>query len=379
MLQTCDEGSLPFTGDDAAVLRGAQVTPFMEALHPARYAKDKQAFERVVQTGFLDKVRAGIEIPTYPQFRDMNEMFLNAITGIEKTGHGYQVRERLALRRDGLLIPEIRALKDHSRELSEEIGQSLRIRLCVTGPYTLASLFPRRDSTLLSHLGVVLAQIVESNVFTNRFGSVELVALDEPVFGFMDDPLLDHGAEGRDVLMQAWEQICRKGKMKGAQACIHLHNTSNPLFWETRSLDVIESHVNDALYTAQRTRTRLEETDKFLKASIAVTRFDALIRAAIQQTGIRDEVALNTQVGETWTALRTAQRNPMDFLERVDSMVQRLKQVIDRFGVDRVPYAGPECGLQSFPTYASAVECLRRTARAVETVNTQMTCLSSDG
>ncbi len=379
MLQTCDGGSLPFTGGDAAVLRGAQITPFMEALYPARYAKDKEAFERAVQAGFLDKVRAGIDIPTYPQFRDMNEMFLNAITGIEKTGHGYRVQKRPALRRDGLLIPEVSALRDHSRELTEETGQSLRIRLCVTGPYTLASLFPRRDSALLSQLGAVIAQIVEGNVFTNRFGCVELVALDEPVFGFLDDPLLDQGAEGRDALVQAWEQICHGGKVKGAQTCIHLHNTSNPLFWETRSLDVIESHVDDALYTTQRTRTRLEETDKFLKASIAVTRFDALIRDAIQQTGIQDVVALNTQVGETWTALRTAQRSPIEFLERVESMVRRLKQILDHFGVDRVPYAGPECGLQSFPTYASAVECLRRTARAVESVNTKMTCLPSDG
>ncbi len=378
MLQTYDAGSLPFTGDDAAVLRGAQITPFMEALHPARYAKDKQAFERAVQAGFLDKVRAGIDIPTYPQFRDMNEMFLTAIAGIEKTGQGYRVREPPALRRDGRLIPEVSALKDHSRELSEEIGTPLRIRLCVTGPYTLASFFPQRDSALLSQLGAAIAQIVESDVFTNRFGGVELVALDEPVFGFVDDPLLDRGAEGRDALVRAWEQICRTGKMKGAQACIHLHNTSNPLFWEIQSLDVIESHVDDALYTAQRTRALLETEDKFLKASIAVTRFDALIRDAIQQTGIRDEAALNTQVGETWTAFRKAQRNPIDFLERVEPMVRRLKQVVNLFGVDRVPYAGPECGLQSFPTYASAVECLRRTARAVETVNTEISRLPSD-
>ena len=371
MLQTYDVGSLPSKNDDA-FRRGAQITPFMEALHPARYAKDKQSFERGVQAGFLDKVHAGIDIPTYPQFRDMNEMFLNTLTGIEKTGQGYRVRGWLAIRRDGLLIPEVSALRDHIRELSEETGKSLRIRLCVTGPYTLASFFPQRGSSLISQLGAVIAQIVEGNVFMNRFGGVELVALDEPVFGFIDDPALDQGSEERDVLLQAWEEICRTGKTKGAQTCIHLHNTSNPLYWQIRSLDVIESHVDDALYTTQRTRTLLAKTDKFLKASIAITRFDSLIRHAIQQTGITDEVALNTRVGEMWTDLRTAQRNPLDFLEHVDAMVLRLKKIVDRFEAERVPYAGPECGLLSFPTYASALECLRRTARAVETVNAEM-------
>lgn len=379
VIQTYDGGSLPFTGKWDTFLKGAQVTPFLEALLPARYAGDKQSFARAVKAGFLDKMRAGIDIPTYPQFRDMNEMFLNAITGIEKTGQGYVVRGRPVIRRDGLLIPEVSALKEHSREIHEEASESIRIRLCVTGPYTLASLFSQRSSPLFSQLGAAISQIVEGNVFKNRFGGVALVAVDEPVFGFVDDPLLDQGAEGGDELLGAWEQICHTAKTKGAQACLHLHNTSNPLYWQIRSLDVVESHVDDALYTAQRTRSHLEEEDKFLKASIATTRFDNLIRNAIQQTGNTDEAALNTQVGETWTTLRKAQRSPMDFLERVETMVRRLRKIVDFFGVDRVPYAGPECGLQSFPTYASALECLRRTALAAKTVNSEMTLLPPEG
>jgi methionine synthase II (cobalamin-independent) len=61
----------------------------------------------------------------------------------------------------------------------------------------------------------------------------------------------------------------------------------------------------------------------------------------------------------------------MDFLESVEIMVGRLKKIIERFGERRVLYAGPECGFQSFPTYSSAVECLRRTALAVKKVNSE--------
>jgi len=42
----------------------------------------------------------------------------------------------------------------------------------------------------------------------------------------------------------------------------------------------------------------------------------------------------------------------------------RLRRAVERFG-ERVAYAGPECGLRGFPTYESALECLRRVARAV--------------
>jgi len=371
MIRTYDVGSLPFTGDWDTFLRGAKVTSFMEALHPAKYASDKQYFESSVKESYLDKVRAGIDVPNYPQFRDMNEMFLNAITGIEKTGQGYVVNGRPVIRLEGLLIPEVSVLKEKSREISEEAGEPIRIKLCVTGPYTLSSLFARKGGQLFSHLGTVVSQILESNVFSNRFGGVVLVAVDEPVFGFLDDPMLDRGSEGRDKLLRAWEQICYTAKSKGAQSCMHLHNTSNQLYWQVKSLDVVESHVNDSLYTAQRTQTLLEGKDKFLKASIATTRFDTLIRNAIQKNGITDEAALNAQVGETWTAIRKEERSPMDFLESVEIMTGRLKKIVDRFGENRVLYAGPECGFQSFPTYSSAVECLRRTVLAVKDVNSK--------
>jgi methionine synthase II (cobalamin-independent) len=170
MIRTYDVGSLPFTGDWDTFLRGAKVTPFMEALNPAKYASDKLYFESSVKAGFLDKVRVGIDIPNYPQFRGMNEMFLNAITGIEKTGQGYVVSGRPVIRQDALLIPEVSVLKEKMREIREEAGVPIEIKLCVTGPYTLSSLFARKGSQLFSHLGTAVSQILESNLFKSRFG-----------------------------------------------------------------------------------------------------------------------------------------------------------------------------------------------------------------
>jgi methionine synthase II (cobalamin-independent) len=61
----------------------------------------------------------------------------------------------------------------------------------------------------------------------------------------------------------------------------------------------------------------------------------------------------------------------MAFMESVEIMTKRLKKIVDRFDENRVLYAGPECGFQSFPTYATALECLRRTALAVKNMNSK--------
>ena len=259
MIQTYDVGSLPFAGQWANFLQGAQVTPFLEALHPAKYGGDKEYFEARVTESFLDKIRAGVDVPNYPQFRDMNEMFLNAIDGIVKTGEGYVVRDSLSITRDKLLIPEVHVLRDRSRHIREVLDKPVRIKICVTGPYTLSTFFAPERKGLFTLLGDAVAQIVKHNIFSTKFGGVVLVTVDEPVFGFLDDPNLDYGAEGREELLAAWERIFDHVKAKGCQSCIHLHNTSNELFWQIRSVDILESHVGDPFYATPRTRRFLEK------------------------------------------------------------------------------------------------------------------------
>ena len=74
----------------------------------------------------------------------------------------------------------------------KEITESpFKVRVCVTGPYTLASLFPYRDERIFIRLGNVISQILEIIFFNNKNGKITLVSVDEPLFGLMDDPLID--------------------------------------------------------------------------------------------------------------------------------------------------------------------------------------------
>jgi hypothetical protein len=111
------------------------------------------------------------------------------------------------------------------------------------------------------------------------------------------------------------------------------------------------------------TKKRLERENKVLKASVCVTDFDRLIRENLRASspGLNG-FALDEAVAETWGKLRKSTIAPEVFVDAQDVMKKRAEQVIAKFGRECVPYFGPECGLRGFPSYESALECLRRIA-----------------
>ena len=360
MIKSCDSGSLPLIDDERVFMEGA-TSPQPCTSESVRY------FEKRVTEVFLDKIGAGIDVPNYPQFRDMNQMFLEMMDEVEKTEGGYMETGILSLKAGKGRIPEVSAIEKASPKICEKIGESFKLRVCVTGPYTLSSLFIYRDSEIFTRLRDVLSQIVESNLFSGKYGGVVLVVVDEPTFGLIDDPLIDRGSIGRENLRKAWDSVFQKVSSKGVQTCLHLHNTADSLFWEVESLNIIESHVDDPLYYMKRTKELLESTDKFLKASICITDFDKLVgnRIVADSEQKLNESSVNQRIAEVWRDITHKELNPKSFLEDEEAMQKRLMKIIEKFGTERVPYAGPECGLRSFPTYESALECLKRVSKTV--------------
>lgn len=362
-IKSCDVGSLPFQGNLEYHVEGAILYPSYPAHEIAKH------FERKVLQAFLDKIGAGIQVPNFPQFRDMSEMFLSMMDGLEKVKGGYIETGVISLKTDHGDIAEVLAIKRNMKEISDILGQSFALRVCVTGPYTLSTFFPYKTDETLLKLSDVLSQIVEKNVFKEKHAEVVLFSLDEPIFGLLDDPTIDVGSKGREDLRKAWENIFLKAKKRNVQTCLHLHSTSNELFWETKHLDVIESHVEDPLYKLKTVKKRLEIEDKFLKASISISDFDQLIKEKIMSSkGEFTEAAVNEKISEAWKAIRCGDVDPRTFLEDQQNMKKRLLKVIEKFGIERVPYAGPECGLKGFPTYELALECLRKVAETVKTI-----------
>jgi len=366
MIKSCDSGSLPLVDDERVFLKGA-TSPQPSTKASVRY------FEKKVTEAFLNKIGAGIDVPNYPQFRDMNQMFLEMMDGVEKTKEGYMETGILSLKAGKGCIPEVSAIERASPKICEKIGESFKLRVCVTGPYTLSSLFLYRDGGIFTRLGDMLSKIVQNSVFGGKYGGVVLVAVDEPTFGLLDDPLIDHGSDGRENLRKAWDSIFQKARSRGVQTCLHLHNTADSLFWEVESLNLLESHVDDPLYYMKRTKELLESTDKFLKASICITDFDKLIRNRIVADSAQklNEFSVNQRIAKVWKDITHRKLDPKSFLEDEKTMQKRLIKIIERFGVERVPYAGPECGLRSFPSYEFTLECLRRVSTTVKKLQGQ--------
>lgn len=359
MIESCDVGSLPFTGDLKKFLKGA-------TSHGFSVNDSTQYFEERVVEAFIDKVEAGIDVPNFPQFRDMNEMVLTTIEGLEKVKGGYMETGVLSLKKGE--IPEVAAIKNAFKEIYERMGKPVKVKVCVAGPYTLSSLFIYKDDKIFTRLGDMVSRVVENNLFSEKHGRVSLISVDEPVFGLLDDPLMDRGSEGRENLRKAWESIFHKASARGVQTCLHLHSTTDELFWDVKTLNIIESHADDPLYQMKKTKELLESRDKFLKASICIADFDKLIRESIIASSKEkmSELVVNERIAETWKKISKGELDSKSLLEGVQLMEKRLIKIVNQFSVERVPYAAPECGLKGFPTYECALECLRRVSGAVK-------------
>jgi len=365
MIKTYDSGSLPNPEgfNEKKFLEGAKLYSSNPLHESAQY------FEKLVIEVLIDKAKAGIDIPNYPQFRDVNQMFLEPIQGAEKVKGGYMQTGILTMKKEETIIPEVTVIKRNSQKISEKIGEPLKIRICIVGPHLLSTFFIYRNNETIARLSAIISQIVENNMFTEKHASVAIFSLEEPLIGILDDPLISYGSEGREKLLIAWETILNKAKEKGIQTILHLHKTSDEIIWQTKSLDAIEAPVDDPIYQIKKTKQLLDSTDKSLTASICTNDFDKLIKQRIQESQKQVNVlTIGDQVAETWKNIKSGKIKPETFLESVDLMKNRLTKIVERFGTEKVPYAGPECGLRGFPTYNCAIECLKRVSAAAKSV-----------
>lgn len=351
MIYSYDVGSLPFEGDYKKFLA--------EASKLGEYFKTK-----VVET-FVDKVKAGVDIPNYPQFRDMNEMFLEMIDGLIKIDGEFLAGRNLKIKDNGF-IPEVKVLKDNLKEIYEKVNFKVEVKVCITGPHTLSYMFKYRNPELFLQLANVLGEIVETNIFNVKEGAVKIVSLDEPLFAVVDDPKIDYGSEGREALVKAWEKIFYKAYSRNVKTALHLHSTRDELYFAVENLKIIETHVEDSFYFSKHVKDMVEKNDKLIKASISITDFDKLLQQNLEkQCPGKGRDFILRKIGEIWNKIRGGKVNPEKFLEDKEVLRKRLEKIVEFFGVERVPYAGTECGLRGFPTYNVALKCLENVSNVV--------------
>lgn len=365
MTKTYDSGSLPFREgiDEKKFSEGASLYNSNPSHESAKY------FEKTIIDTLVDKAKAGLDIPNYPEFRDIDQMFLSLVEGVEKTKEGYVPLDKITMRKENTITPEITAIRKNSQKIGQTIGEPFRVRMCLGGPHILSSFFIYKNSEIYDQMAEILCQMIENDFFNEKHAGISLISIEEPLIGLLDDPLITYGSEGREKLLNAWETVLGKAKAKGAQTILHLHKTSDEIFWQTKSLNIIEAPVDDPLYQMQRTKQLLDETDKTLMASVCTVDFDKLIKQKIFETkGEANTSTVGEQTAEAWKNIKSGKLRPETFLESIEVMKRRLAKIVERFGKERVPFAGPECGMKGFPSYDCAMECLRRVSVAAKNI-----------
>ncbi len=281
------------------------------------------------------KISTGLDLPTYPQLRDMIGMFMDLIRSPETSDGPYLVR------RDAAEIIELEALRSLNR----------RIRVCVTGPLELyiSEFGPTEYRDLLFNIAESVSRFIENSIEKAKDLGIEVavISIDEPSLGMSSSI-----AFSQNDIVEALD--IASGRCAGRDVQLHLHS---PIYAELCSqvpginvIGVESASHPDYLDLIDR-RVLIEN--------------ETCIRAGIARTDILSMVAkLNDRLGiNLWENPERLEAEILK-MESQDVIKKRLERAVGKFG-DLVRYAGPDCGLGSWPSQRLAMDLLKSCARAI--------------
>ncbi len=292
-----------------------------------------EPFLRAVESSLLAKLDTQLDIVTYPQHYDMHTQFMHPIEKHQR--EPYLIDERYAV------IPEVYVAERVAKLRYEETGERVRLRVCVTGPVELYLKTPFGFSVyeeVLLNLAESVRAFLRNSILDRKHIRTEVVSIDEPSLGFVD--LLNVEREG---IIKALER-CIRGV--DAEVQVHLHTlkaAEYPL--EAEGVSTITAEFASAPENIELiTREELEAADRYLRGGVASTSIDRKL-GELAQRGIRNPT-------------------PEQLADPEESIARLYLKLRERFG-DRLRFAGPDCGLGSWPSQEAARLVLERCVRAV--------------
>ncbi len=289
----------------------------------------RDRYLQLVGQVLAEKISAGVEIPTYPQLRDMIRMFMDPIKDPKMTESPFLIR------REEAKIMELEAVPP---------GQ--KVRVCVTGPVELyISAFGATGYTdILYTLAESVSRFLQ---WAKDEGKMAVASLDEPSLGLNSNIIFSE-----EEIQEALEIASRP--CRGMHCEVHLHS---PLYAElcahVSGIDIlgVESAAHPD-YLKLIEREVLEETGTYLRAGIARTDIFSL------SAQLNDRYKVNL-----WEDLPRLERE-ITSLESPLIMKSRLDQAYAQFG-DRLIATGPDCGLGPWPSQELAGSILGNCAAAI--------------
>ena len=355
-IRTTDVGSFPLDADIEKYLKGAH---HLETGDGSIDTEEAQYFITKHNEEFKRKASAlGPEnaVPCYAQCRGMIDQFLlpelryaKGITDIRTRNDINEISKedgqllaaaiavsKFPVTREKATFAEVSAMQHGAKQICKELQvDNVSFKACVTGPLELSlnlqrlAGFPRTyDEMLIEFFTKVVKGYVESAVVSSKHLTSEIITLDEPTLGIegLGDFFTDSKSDqNMDHLISCWNKIYQavpQGIYKG----IHMHRSPFETLFQA-DWNLIEAHVD--VYVS---RHWLENYDKFVRAAIVRT----------------DGPTIDAHADATASWKEIFARNYEQYLQPEVEMKKNLQQSIDLYGVERIPFAGPECGLGSW-------------------------------
>ncbi len=283
-------------------------------------------------------------VPCYVQSsvkRDMLSQFLDPIV---RHGQGLQKQDDtylwdgtpIQLPTEKAQVAELLALQQGAKTICQELNiKQIYYRACITGPFEMASRLwrgmgvgPRYDEPLIESFATIVQSFMKNAQIETKHLKPLVITLDEPSIGvtgvgdlFMDTESDAHLAH----LITTWNTILTEIPSTRYRG-LHLH--ASPYHQLAHAhWNLLEAHLGVIV-----SKNWLDENDKYIRA--AVMRTDG------------PTIPKNADPRAAWDQIQSGNFQP--YLQSQEYMLHHLKTAVNQDGTDRIPFAGPECGLGSW-------------------------------
>jgi 5-methyltetrahydropteroyltriglutamate--homocysteine methyltransferase len=290
-------------------------------------------FGKVMFDSFVKTCQTGLDVVTYPQQYDGIKQ-VSEVVHVAMENGTFVVDERDAF------LPEVELLKQEAAQISEAIGDRIKLRVCLFGPMEqyLKEMGTVAYADVLDGFAETIRRFAKNSILNEKHVKTEVVSIDEPSFGFLD--VAAEKAKLIDVLNKAFD-------FSGAVRQIHLHSSSRLAdCLRVKNIDIVSFEGAASPRNVEAvSKKMLDEADKLIRVGVSRTDVDAIL-ADLNDRGI---------------AKPTAEQ----LVESEETIRKRFAAAKERFG-DCLAFAGPDCGLGSWPSQEAALLLLKRTVSAIK-------------
>jgi 5-methyltetrahydropteroyltriglutamate--homocysteine methyltransferase len=319
-----DDFAKAYRGAREAIIKGQD--PFDDEFVQTNFCS-------VVVESFRKKINSGLDVINFPQH----------YSGIRQVGeavHEAMEKGSFVVDKEKAFLPEIFVLNHEAKQLSQEFGKKIQLRVSIFGPIEqyLVEVGTTAFSDVLEGFAQTINRFAKNSILNSEYIKTTVISIDEPSLGHTN--LTATPKVIRETLEEAYD-------FQGPLKQIHLHfSTGIYDLLNVKGLDVLSFEYAASPKNIEAVpKSLLEKADKQIRVGIARTDIDT-IWAELYEKGITKPS--NEQL-----------------VEPVETIRKRYSFAKEKYG-DQMTFTGPDCGLSGWPNQEAAQLLLSNTVKAVK-------------